>query len=220
MVTLRTYAMPWEAQLARARLAAEGIEGTIPEEHLSRLYCGNAGGVRLQVRAADLEHAEELLHRLQPIPEIYLVTEDDVARRRCPTCLSEDVGRRAFAASRTVLGVPLPVPELRWVCRGCGAAWKEEGPEGPEAAAEGPADELVTVARFTTPWEAHLARTRLESEGVEACVLEERLPPVDLLSGRPLALNRVAVHAEDAELARDLLAEQEGDGVEPVPASE
>lgn len=219
MVTLRTYAMPWEAQLARARLAAEGIEVAIPEEHLSRLYCGNAGGIRLQVRAADLEHAEELLRRLQPIPEIHLVTEDDLARRRCPTCLSEDVGRRAFAASRTVLGVPLPVPELRWVCGGCGAVWKQQEEET-VAAAEGPSGELVTVARFATPWEAHLARTRLESEGVEACVLEERLPPVDLLSGRPLALNRVAVHAEDAEIARDILAEEGDESPEPMPASE
>lgn len=65
--------------------------------------------------------------------------------------------------------------------------------------------DLITVARFTTPWEAHLARTRLESEGIEACVLEERLPPVNLFTGEILALNRLAVNESDADRAREIL---------------
>ena len=67
--------------------------------------------------------------------------------------------------------------------------------------------DLVTVARFTTPWEAHLARTLLESEGIEACVMEERLPPVNLLTGEVRAMNRLEVHEEDAPRALDLLEE-------------
>ena len=65
---------------------------------------------------------------------------------------------------------------------------------------------LVTVGRFYTPWEAHLARTLLESEGIGACVHEERLPGVSLLTGAPTALSRVEVHPRDAEQALEILA--------------
>ena len=68
---------------------------------------------------------------------------------------------------------------------------------------------LVTVGRFPTPWEAHLARTLLESEGIDACVLEERLPAVSLLTGERIAMSRVEVHPEDAERALEILAEVE-----------
>jgi hypothetical protein len=74
----------------------------------------------------------------------------------------------------------------------------EEPEEEPEA--------LVTVGRFYTSWEAHLARTLLESEGVDACVHEERLPGVSLLTGAPTALNRVEVYPDDAERALEILA--------------
>ena len=66
--------------------------------------------------------------------------------------------------------------------------------------------DLVMVARFRTPWEAHLARTLLESHGIDACVMEERFPPLDLLTGQPLALNRLAVHPDDADRALEALA--------------
>jgi Putative prokaryotic signal transducing protein len=68
---------------------------------------------------------------------------------------------------------------------------------------------LVTIGRFPTPWEAHLARTLLESEGIDACVLEERLPAVSLLTGEPVALSRVEVYPEDVERALEILAEVE-----------
>jgi putative signal transducing protein len=173
LVTVETFNAPWEAQLARARLLAEGIEAVIADEHFLRLYSALSsavGGVKLQVRQQDAERAAEVLRREQPIPEIYLVTEEEPAAR-------------------------------------------PREPEPPEC---GP---LVTVARFHTPWEAHLARTLLESEGIDACVLEERLPPVHLLSGRPLALNRLEVHAEDAGRAAAILAGAAGSR-EELPAQE
>jgi hypothetical protein len=164
LVTVQTYPSPWEAQLARARLEAEGIHSVVVGENFVHLYSALApmvGGVQLQVREEDAPRAAELLRTLRPIPEIYLVTEEDAAEAR------EEV----------------PVPD-----------------EVPD---------LVVVARFGTPWEAHLARTLLESEGIDACVFEERLPPIDLLTGRPLALNRLEVHPEDAERALEILAEAE-----------
>jgi hypothetical protein len=68
---------------------------------------------------------------------------------------------------------------------------------------------LVTVGRFYSPWEAHLARTLLESEGIGACVHEERLPAVSLLTGAPTALSRVEVYPRDVERALEILADVE-----------
>jgi hypothetical protein len=165
LVTIQTYPSPWEAQLARARLDAEGIHAVIAGENFVHLYSALApmvGGVQLQVREEDAARATEVLGTLRPIPEIYLVTEED-----------------ADAARELEASMPDEVIDL------------------------------VVVARFGTPWEAHLARTLLESEGIDACVFEERLPPLDLLTGRPLALNRVEVHPDDAERALEILAEAE-----------
>jgi len=156
LVTVESFSSPWQAQLARACLESEGIHAVVADEHFYRLYgalSGTLGGVKLQVRPEEAQRASELLRNRQPIPEIYLVTEDDL---------------------RSV-----PPPEHAG---------------------------LVTVGRYPTPWEAHLARTLLESEGIEACVTEERLPPVSLLTNTPLALNRVEVHPQDAERALALLA--------------
>ncbi len=162
LVTVETFTSPWEAQLARSCLEAEGIYAVIADEHFQRLYGGalssTLGGVRLQVRPEDAGSAAELLRTRRPI--LYLVTEDD------PPGLAEE----------------------------------ETLEEDDEPVA------LVTVGRFTTPWEAHLARTLLESEGIDACVLEERLPAVSLLTGAPTALSRVEVYPEDAERAREILA--------------
>jgi len=157
LVTIETFSSPWQAQLARACLESEGIHAVVADEHFYRLYGalpGTMGGVKLQVRPEEAQRASDLLRNRQPIPEIYLVTEDDLRPAR---------------------------------------------PEPEELAS------LVTVGRYSTPWEAHLARTLLESEGIDACVLEERLPPVSLLTNTPLALNRVEVHPADAERALALL---------------
>lgn len=170
LVTVGVYNSPWEAQLAKARLHAEGIDAVIADEHFTRLYVALTsvlGGIKVQVREESAARATELLTRQQPIPDIHLVTPEDTA---------------------------------------------------PEAIADPPA--LVTVARFTTPWEAHLARTRLESEGIEACVFEERLPPVSLLTGEPLALNRLEVFETDFDRAVEILNCETWDEDEDLPASD
>jgi len=85
---------------------------------------------------------------------------------------------------------------------------EDDGPvagEPDEPNAEPEALALVAVARFYSPWEAHLARTLLESEGIDACVHEERLPGASLLTGAPTALSRVEVYPCDVERALAVL---------------
>jgi hypothetical protein len=204
LVTVGTFTASWEARLALARLETEGIEAVLTDEHVGHLYGGGVvGGVKLRVREEEAARAAELLALKRPIPEIYLVTEEDAGQPRCPACRSEDIWLDRWSLLDLLSG-------RRWSCRRCGAAWREG--EEPGAEAEMSEPDLVTVARFRTPWEAHLARTLLESQGIEACVMEERFPPLDLLTGQPLALNRLAVHPDDAGHAREVLAEVE---VEP-----
>ena len=133
----------------------------------------------------------------------------------CPSCGGADL--RPEQSSRLVLGV-LRVSRRSFRCGDCGSLWRPEelggaarlDPGFPET--DGDAREqdedtaLSTVARFHTPWEAHLARTFLESEGLRWCVLEERLPAVHLLSAQPVAYNRLEVRQADAARAAEILA--------------
>lgn len=157
LVTIETFTSPWEAQLARACLEAEGIEAVIADEHFFRLYgalSNSLGGVRLQVRPESAERAVELLRERRPL--FYVVDEME---------------------------------------------------EAAEPATDREPEALVTVGRFYSPWEAHLARTLLESSGIDAVVCEERLPGVSLLTGEPTALSRLEVCASDSQRALTVLAD-------------
>jgi hypothetical protein len=255
LVTVGTFNTPWEAQIAQARLGAEGLYSLIADEHVIRMVAlSNAvGGIRLKVRERDAAAATEVLRRLAPLPEIYLVTGDapgapgppqgeegpdilempgqapdttpadpaasagmasaatagagfreapgDAAGLACPACGSADLWFER--SSRLVLGV-LPLGRRGYRCGECGILWRIEEVRGEPALAG--AEALTTVARFHTPWEAHLARTYLESEGLRCCVFEERLPAVHLLSAQPVAYNRLEVRRGDAARAAEILA--------------
>lgn len=235
LVTLATFGTPWEAQITQARLAAENIPSWIADEHLMRLVAlSNAvGGVQLKVRESDAEAAGQMLRRLGPLPELRLVPEplealapmapmapveelpvartEGEAALRCPSCGSEDL--QAERSSRLLTAL-LPRSRAALRCGDCGVLWRQDELSGTErGAAAGQDDDeafarlpLLTVARFHTPWEAHLASTLLESEGIRCCVLEERMPAVSLLSAEPPAFNRVAVQQADAARATAILS--------------
>src|SRR3954454_18221483 len=78
LVTVETFSSPWEAQLARAALEAEGIDAVIADEHFLRLYgalTGTLGGVPLQLRPEDPARATDLLRNRRPF--LYVVKDDD-----------------------------------------------------------------------------------------------------------------------------------------------
>jgi hypothetical protein len=69
LVTLETFLMAHEAELALGFLEANGIDAFLADENMSRLYVAPlVGGIRLQVRAEDAERARELLQEVRDEP--------------------------------------------------------------------------------------------------------------------------------------------------------
>ena len=89
LVTLQTFPLLMEAQVVKSRLDAEGIQSFITDEHVMNLnfYSNAVGGVRLQVRAEDLERAREALLARQPALELVETPEPSSdALAHCPKC--------------------------------------------------------------------------------------------------------------------------------------
>ena len=68
--------------------------------------------------------------------------------------------------------------------------------------------EWVTVASFSQPIEAHLARTKLESEGIPCIVGDENLIRVDWLLSNAVGGVKLKVPAHAADQAREALRPQ------------
>lgn len=64
LVTIASFAYPIEANLAKTRLEAEGIDCVLTNEHFASMgwaWSLAIGGVGLQVRESDAERAAEIL---------------------------------------------------------------------------------------------------------------------------------------------------------------
>lgn len=64
---------------------------------------------------------------------------------------------------------------------------------------------MITIARFSTPEEAHLFRLRLASGGVEAFILDEYMIQMDWLISNAIGGVRVQIAEEDLELSKQIL---------------
>jgi tetratricopeptide (TPR) repeat protein len=139
LVTLGAYSTPLEAQMARGLLETAGIPAFVADENTvgaNWLYSNAVGGVRLQVRAEDVDRARDVL-AATPVADDSADDdetdfedegqyEDDVT---CPVCGSERVheekyNRRATFLAWALLGFPVPVVRHRWKCDACGHEWK------------------------------------------------------------------------------------------------
>jgi hypothetical protein len=217
-------------QDAEAAAAVLGRLASLPEIYLVGQDAAAAGAPSVPASPpADLPAASPPgVAALQPagVPALLPASAPpgEAASPSCPSCGGLDL--RPERSARLVLGV-LPISRRAYRCGDCGSLWRleeiggtprlEDGIPDAGAAAPGPGGrggqggqdddtDLSTVARFHTPWEAHLARTFLESEGLRCCVLEERLPAVHLLSAQPVAYNRLEVRRADAARAAEILA--------------
>ena len=72
LVTLQVYNLPIDAEMARGELEAYGVEALVLDENIANIhpiYTLVTGGIRLQVRRADVARAREILG-LMPQPDV------------------------------------------------------------------------------------------------------------------------------------------------------
>lgn len=121
--TVKSFSNLIEAQIARTALESEGIECFLRDEFSSTIAAHvnfARGGVRLDVPAADLKRAAEILEAAQSEPDAVL----------CPVCGTRGVevaegGRRlvdVFATLFTI--VPARVLKRKFCCQNCGREWR------------------------------------------------------------------------------------------------
>jgi hypothetical protein len=136
LVTIRQFRDLPEALLAKGSLESAGIECFLADENLVRLdwFISNfIGGIKLNVRAADVENAQKLLD--EPILEgLYVQGVGLYEQPRCPKCQSLDVNfqelDRPIAYMSAFLRVQLPVQRPAWHCHACDAEWEDDGADG------------------------------------------------------------------------------------------
>jgi hypothetical protein len=133
LVTIRRYRDLSEAIVARAVVESAGIFCFLKDENLVRLdwqVSNFIGGIRLQVAAADVEAAKDILS--QPIPhEISIPDQPGFMQPRCPRCTSTDIswerqGRKAALASLYLFSLPLPRGSESWHCNSCDLRWADD----------------------------------------------------------------------------------------------
>jgi hypothetical protein len=135
LVTIRQFRDLPEALLAKGSLESTGIECFLADENLVRLdwFISNLiGGIKLKVRAADVENARKILD--EPILEgLYVQGVGLYEQPRCPKCQSLDVNfqelDRPIAYMSAFLRVPMPVQRPAWRCHACDEEWEDDGAE-------------------------------------------------------------------------------------------
>jgi hypothetical protein len=133
LITIRQFRDLPEALLAKGCLESAGIECYLADDNLVRMdwFISNfIGGIKLNVRAVDVENARALLD--DPILEgIYVQGIGLYEQPRCPKCQSLDVNFQELDAPiaymSAFLRLPMPVQRPGWRCHGCDAEWKDEG---------------------------------------------------------------------------------------------
>ena len=126
------YPTPVDADIARARLEAAGIEAVVFDGELaaSWVYTNALGGVRLMVRPGDLARARDLLATEEPpddAAEELLEASGEIppdadATGFCPACHARDVEPRDEAPRGRIARWLNPGAPLR--CRACGHRWR------------------------------------------------------------------------------------------------
>lgn len=66
---------------------------------------------------------------------------------------------------------------------------------------------LITIAKFSHPLDAHLAKTKLESEEIECFIADENIVQMNWLLSNAVGGVRLQVKENDAEAAKKILKE-------------
>lgn len=133
LVTLARFVDPWEAQVVRARLAADGIPASVAYAHHAVAYWPMSlalGGTAVQVPATFLDRSRTLYSDYETgTLENELHAELGTSRETCPRCGSSDF-KRTMAWHKRLLAIlivlvlaPFPARRSRRICHNCGCRW-------------------------------------------------------------------------------------------------
>jgi hypothetical protein len=125
-ITVATFSLPMEAQLARMRLESEGVPVYVQSMNLASvnwLMSNALGGIQVQVPPSEAIRARQILADNPVTAEVPEVV--------CPKCGSPDVRRaklswRLSMLSTHLLSVPLPFTRENLRCTKCGHVWSAD----------------------------------------------------------------------------------------------
>lgn len=125
LTTIATYSLPYQAQIARAKLDSEGIPAFIADEqtiNMQWLYSNAMGGVRLQVPRSYSQQAIELLNEDLSEALIQQHGTDTVSCSACGSAGTEpyQTGRRWAFLVFIGLDFPLFPVKNTIKCNNCG----------------------------------------------------------------------------------------------------
>jgi hypothetical protein len=116
LVTVATFSLFTDADLARVELGSAGIECFTENENtaVANLAYSNAiGGIAVKVKSHDAERAGGILDR---------INKRDESPSFCPRCDSEDI---ELIETKLVFGLFKGYPKRH--CRSCGHKWERVG---------------------------------------------------------------------------------------------
>lgn len=130
--TIAVFDHVMEAEIAKGRLEAEGIEAFVQDENLvvqNWLYRNAIGGLRLQVAADDANRAAEILASMtfddQDLePDSSRIEDTDF----CPSCRSDEIeyvrpDKRSAYLSWLLVGFPILARPRQVRCSACSHSW-------------------------------------------------------------------------------------------------
>jgi Putative prokaryotic signal transducing protein len=133
LVTIARFRDLIEAQLAKGKLEAAGIDAFLGNENIVSLdwfYSNAVGGLRLQVLEEDVTDAQASLD--EPIPDEIVEEQSGIVYEQphCPRCDSLDIGYETidclWSYGLMFVIAPIPVKKINWKCQSCGAEWVEQ----------------------------------------------------------------------------------------------
>ena len=124
-ITVASFTLPMEAQLARMRLESEGVHVfmlSANQVSMNWLMSNALGGIQLQVPPSEAERARQILVD-NPVGSA-------LSNTVCPRCDSPKVHRaklswRISMLSTHLLSIPLPFTKGNLQCDNCGYSWKD-----------------------------------------------------------------------------------------------